>query len=484
MALHSLIDKSLAWQEQGAGSSGGRFGMLETIREYACELLIERGEEGAITRRHAEYYLGLAEEAEPQLKGPRQGEWLERLEIEHDNLRTALQWALDQEEPDIALRLGAALWRFWLVRGYLSEGRKWLDKAIEISDFGFRISEWTIPQLSKALSNALNGAGNLAYSTGDMEKALMLQERNLALRVEIGDKQGMAGALNNLAVIWRDRGDYERASSLFEQSLALKRELGDRAGLASSLTNLAVVMVRRGNYEAARSSYEESLAIWREMGDQYGVATALTNLGIMALSQGDAGSAHDFHQESLAIRRELGDKIGIAVSLSNLANLALHEEDFEAAHSLCEESLQIHRELGDKSGIAHSLHDLGKLLLRTGDYGEAEARLKESLEIRRDMEDRRGIAECLALLARASTGRAPDAGARHAVLLRRASVLLGATEQLMAAGGFDFYPADREQYERSLEIAQSGLEAADFRIARANGEAMSLRDVVAYALEF
>jgi predicted ATPase/transcriptional regulator with XRE-family HTH domain len=474
-SIASLVGKSLVQQE--AAGEDVRLRMLEITREYAWERLAEIEAE-ALHKRHAEYYLSVAVAAEPRLKGEQQITWLDRLEAEHNNLRAALQWSLQHREVEITLRLGSALWRFWLIRGYLSEGRRWLEEALASGGAGVGV----VPATVRA--NALNGAGNLAYSAGDYAAALALHEESLGLRRELGDKQGMAGALNNIAVVWRDRGDYERASTYFEMSLELKRELGDKMGIASSLNNLGVVRQRQSNYDAAQACYEESLLIWREAGEKYGIATALTNLGVLQGFRGNYEAARSLHEESLLIRRELGDKLGISTSLGNIATVVLAQGDYAAARALHEENLAIRREQGDdKPGMAHSLYDLGFVLHRQGDLKQAVLLIKESLSIGRDLGNKQGIAECLAELAvvAVSQAQAKKHKGQQRATLERAARLFGAAGALSEAIGFQLQRADRDSFDRQAALACAQLGKPAWDALRAEGCALTMEQAVAYA---
>ncbi|MEA2572919.1 MAG: hypothetical protein QOH93_217, partial [Chloroflexia bacterium] len=303
----SLVDKSLL--RQGAGPGGEeRYLMLETIQEYAREKLEESGEADALQQEHAAYFLQMAERAEPQLRGSRQAEWLERLEAEHDNLRAALKWDIEQGHPEEALRLGAALVEFWKARGYLSEGRTWLEAALEISDAP-----------TEARARALMAAGNLASA----------------------------------------QGDYARASSVLLESLELFRQSGDKVRIAATLKNLGNDARLQGNYDAAYAYFEEGLQIARELGNRQEVGTMLGDIGIVAQSLGDQEGARTYYEESLQIRRELKDRRGIAMMLVNLGELARGSGDYDTAQTLYEEGLAIARELGDRWGVGMVLHNLG-----------------------------------------------------------------------------------------------------------------------------
>ena len=249
--LSSLADKSFVRQEEDARSGEPRFTMLETLREYASERLVASGEWEDARRTHANYFLQLAEEAEPHLTGHAQVAWLARLEIEHDNLRAVLRWALDSMEIGLGLRLAGIVGRFWWVRGYLSEGRGWLDEFLVAAN----------PRDDRAISSAyalaLNWAARLADKQGDYTRTAALAEESLSLFRELGDKRGAASALNILGRAAMRQGDYARARALHEEGLALCRECGDTSGLAASLNNLGILVAEQGNYTQAMELHQE-----------------------------------------------------------------------------------------------------------------------------------------------------------------------------------------------------------------------------------
>ncbi len=218
--LASLVDKSLVAQGEDAEGEP-RFRLLELIRAYGWELLVERDEERALRQRHAAYYLALAEQAEPELHGGDQITWLNRLEREHANLRAALHWAEESGAVQVGLRLTRALWWFWQVRGHLSEGRAWLERFLALQE--------SAPGESNAalVAGAHTGAGNLAWRQGDLAPAAAHLEVSLALYRELSDVPGIAHVLNTLGLIADGNGAYAQANALFEESLALYREIAD-----------------------------------------------------------------------------------------------------------------------------------------------------------------------------------------------------------------------------------------------------------------
>jgi predicted ATPase/DNA-binding SARP family transcriptional activator len=232
--LSRLVDKSLVVSE-ATGDGGVRYRMLEPVRQYAQERLEESGEGDALRGRHAAFFLALAEVAESKLVEPDQVSWFERLEREHDNLRAALRNALDRGKVEPGLRVGGAIWRFWYARGHLSEGRRWLEEAL------------AQPGTAPARAKALRGAGALAWAQGDYARAETLFEESLALRRELGDRQGVAEAINGLASVARDRGEYARARALFEVNLAVCRELENDDGTQITYSTIQDVWKMNAN---------------------------------------------------------------------------------------------------------------------------------------------------------------------------------------------------------------------------------------------
>lgn len=337
--VESLLDKSLLRHEEGVDAED-RFSMLETLREYALEALFAGktdahdkvdsvGADALIERHHAEYYLSLAEAAEPELRGTQQATWLDRLESDHANLRAALQWSA-KHDADIVLRLVAALWRYWWLRGYLSEGREWL-KAVLAE--GHPTNEHPIWR-----ARALRGAGWLAYAQGDYVAARTLLRRSLALFEENGDKRGIANSLDNLGAVAFTLDDNRSARSLYGKSLAIRKEIGDRHAIATSMNNLGLVATAQEDYLLARPLLEESLALYRDLKDGYGIATSLNNLALMCIREGKRPLALPLLRESLSIRAAMGDKYAVAYSLAGFAAYldcnSTTDEDAHTATSL------------------------------------------------------------------------------------------------------------------------------------------------------
>ena len=313
--LESLVSKSLLRQDMRSDGEPC-FTMLETIREYAAERLAVSGEEAAIQRAHAAYYLALAEEVEPALTGPAHETWLKRTEEEHDNYRAALGWALRHGETRMALRLAIGLQWFWYFRGHLREGRQWLEAALAMPG--------TVPPDIRA--SALSGAGSLATAQGDARRARELLEASLALWREVGDDAWTSRVLHNLGVLALLEGDEARATALLEESLALARDLDDpdfaQTGQILNLAYLAIAALSRGDHPRATELAQQSLALSRAAGFAPGISEALNTLGWVAVEEGDTARAALLLSESLALLRDTGNRQGLPWNLESAAAVA------------------------------------------------------------------------------------------------------------------------------------------------------------------
>jgi predicted ATPase/DNA-binding XRE family transcriptional regulator len=318
--LGRLVEQSLVRVEPNEAKT--RYGMLEPVRQYALERLQESDEEEQARTRHASYFVALAERAQPQLWKTDQLEWLDLLESESDNLRAALSWTVERGHGEVGLRLSVALQRFWSVRGYLEEGRRWLETALS-----------ACPSPEPAIrAQALHGIGRMALQQGDRTLADRVLQESLALRQSLDDKGGMAASLQGLAEVALWERDYERAAMLCTESVALRRELDDKQGLATSLNISGLVETQRGDHEQALALHEEGLAVARQVGDKWAVAVHLDNLGWATLGQGGHERAARLFGEALKLNSELGEKWLSADCLDGLARVAsVHGSPIRAA---------------------------------------------------------------------------------------------------------------------------------------------------------
>ncbi len=356
--LSALVDKSLVVCEESRGES--RYRLLETIRQYASEKLLASGQSNFARKRHRDYYLALAEDARPKLRGASQTAALSQLEAEMDNLRAALNFCCEEaESAEIGLRFAGALWRLFLIRGYRGEIRAVLNALLNRPDAQF-------PTLARA--DALTGAGNLAHLQGEMEQARLFHEECLEIQRALGDKQGIAVALCNLGLLAQEQGDPGRAHSLQEESLALHREMGDKQGIARALGHLGLLAQDVNNHELARALHEESLALRRELEDSHGIAITLGNLGLTALQQSDGDSAYVCLVECLTLCRSLEEKFVTPYALEGFAGLAKMRQQPERATQLYGAATALREALGaplparDGEEIARTLIELRQML--------------------------------------------------------------------------------------------------------------------------
>lgn len=334
--LQSLVEKSLLTYAPGAADEG-RYAMLETLREYAQANLKEQGKMAVAQEAHACYYAGLVRAAQPYLvRGEAQIAWLNRLELEYHQLRAALLWGVETAvDPPFILEMVEGLQHFWYVRGYLSEGRHWLEAALALP---------SRPDPLAAL--VLNRAGQFARLQGDLGQAQSFHERALAMQQAVGDEPGMCRSLENLAILAGSEGDYDRAINLLQQTVALRRKLAQGEEIISTLTNLAIVQRRLGKLKEAEQLYLECAQVCREIGHYRNLSFALHGLGEIAVEQGDPAMGLAHFRQSTSLRQQLGDKPELAISLRAVGAARLALGDGVAAVQLFAASQRLQQELG------------------------------------------------------------------------------------------------------------------------------------------
>ncbi len=466
----SLIDKSLLRQTEQEGEEP-RLLMLETIREYGLEALASSGEMESTRRAHAHYYLRLSEDAEVEIGGPQQAAWLDRLEREHDNLRVALQWLLEQagnkealegeRSMEIALRFGGALREFWRVHGHISEGRNYLEHALAAS-------EGIEPFV---LAKALIAAANLAFIQSDYDRTETLCKESLTLYRELEDQPGIAYSVYLLGNVAWTRGETATARSLSAEALALARALDNEERAAWSLFVQGLLESSQGEYARARALFEESLAIHRKLGNKRGIAHALSQLAqVLLVSESDQGSVPALLEECLALSREIGFKEGIAASCWISGQVALGQGDLVTARSLAEKSVALYKEMGHRHGTAESLSALGKVVTAQGDYAAARTLYEESLVLSGELGEKWISATCLLGLGEVVAAEGQFAWAVQ---------LWGAAETLRVAIGVPIPPVELADYERSVSAARVQLGERAFAAAWAQGRSMTPEQALA-----
>ena len=417
--LAALVDKSLLRFGQGE-----RYGMHELVQQYAHAKLVNAGNLVTTQNAHLKYFLGLAEEAERGLYAAQQQQWIERLEENHDNLREALKWALENGDVELSARFSGALASFWGLRGHLYEGRLWLEKVISL----FETGRGSVENQAKVYL----GAGMLAWRQSEYNQAVELMEKSLALTRQIGDPAAISRNLQSLATVESARGNYTRSTAILEEVLVLDRASGNRENLAYDLGSLADVAFQQGNYEPAQTFYEESLALHRERGDKNSIAICLHNLGEVYHQLGIEARSLIFTEEAASLFRELGAKQGLAVSLANLGELIQQSGNLERAQRLYHEALRLQQELGAKGDI------LSILLIFAAFAMEEE---KPARAVR----------------------------------------LYAAAQALRKSIDMAFSLAQTSEYEANLADARTRLDPPAFAKAWADGSAMTMEETVAFA---
>jgi tetratricopeptide (TPR) repeat protein len=444
--------------------------MLETIRHYARERLAESGEADLARACHLDFFLQFAEHAEPELRRAEQKLWLDRIEVEHDNLRTALEWSLGQPSAssvhaEMGLRLATALGDFWDRRNYWMEGRVWLDRALAATEG----AEYT-----GLRARAFCHAARIANYMRDVAAARLYVEDGQKLFQELGDRQGIAQVLLERATLAQRVGDLATARLHSEESLRLFECIENKAGMADSLHRLGHVVADQDDVSSARSHFSESLRLFRETGDKSSIGTLLHDLGQMAFREGDYPAARSLCQEALASERELGYKYYILATLSVLGSLAEVDGDHAQAGTFYDEGLALARELDSTYLIAETLLNLVYLALHEGDYERAHRLCAESLTHWQEQGDRQGIARCLAGIAHVAVAQGKAVEAAR---------LFGAIETPLKGINIDDWIVERTDHERTLAAVRARLDKATFDAAWAEGHALTIEQAIEYALE-
>ena len=502
--IAALIDKSLLRQDHTTDDEP-RFVMLETIREYALECL-RASEDREVTRRaHADFFLAIALQAEPELTGPKQKVWLTKLEREHDNFRAALKWVEETSEADYGLRLGGALWRFWLVRGHMIEGRERLTALLAHSGSA---------QHTRERAKVLNGAATIIHELGDYTTALSLLHESLEIWRELGDKKAEAAAINNLSWVAVMRCEFDTARTLSAESLILYRDLGDKRGIALALNNLGWAANLQGDFKTGRSLHDGGLSLRREIGDERGIAFVLTSLGWIEGMQGHYEKATALLEEAYVKLKALDDKQLMAIALSYQSNAAIIHGDLERAKTLLEESAPFIKEVGSKWGLAFYCYTSGVVAHEQGNSKLAEELLEESLSLFRALESKWGMAYVLNFrghvklekndfdcaracykeslhLSRETANKLGMANAlfgfgrlSHTVRNQnRAARLFAVAEALHLATGAPFPAYVRARFEREVAAVRAELGEEKFDAEYAAGKNMAAEQASVYALE-
>ncbi len=504
--LTSLVDKSLVQYE------GGRYRLLETVRQYGLEKLAEFGEAEAVRGHHRDWYAKLAAEAKQQMEGPQQVEWFFRLELEHGNFCAALEWCIAEgnvEAVSRGLQMSADLQRFWEVRGHWQAGRELLEGLFAARKGG---------EDASAEAGALCCAGAMSMYQGAYHSARGQYEQALAIYQEIGERNCEAACMNGLGSVALNTGDYSAAREQYEQALVIRREIGDRNGEAGCLNNLGLVALNTGDHSAAREYLEQALAMHQALHNRNREAWCLNNLGFIVLNTGDYPAAGEFLKQSLVINQEIQNRALEEINLYGLASVSLNTADYAAARSCYEQSLVICREIGNMAWEAGCMNGLGSVALHTGDYSAARGYYEQALAINREIGNRaweaislyglgsvalqagdytaaRGYLEqalAVYLAVYSEIGNAPGqievlegfAGYWCAVDEHmRAARLYGASATLRTDLGMPLSPSEAVQQKQWREACEAALGTEQYALCQQEGRALTLEQAVSLALQ-
>jgi predicted ATPase/class 3 adenylate cyclase len=454
----ALASKSLLVLEEG---DDPRYGALETIRQYGAGRLREADEEAEQERRHREWFLSLAEQAEAELRRAGQFAWFDRLDRELDNLRAGYGSCLQEGQIEACLRYAAALGLYWRVRGRFTEGGEWLARALQSPEHAG----------SAFYAKALAWAAYLGIYLGAYAEAELQAEQSLEIYRTLNDDWGIGFALQMLGAVAYNQDDYERSLQFERESLEYLGRAGDPDGEAFCYLYLGNIALQRGEFEAALALLHEALALLRRVGDKRATAIVLRLMGNVELMQGHYAPAASLLGDSLAIVREAGDKVDLNSGLMALARAVRCEGDYERATAHFEEALQLNRELGHERGIAVCSIERGIIARLVGDLALAEKLVAEALGMLAARE-KANIALGLQAqgIIRAAQGQLPEA-----------VKLLGAAHGMRQELGTPLAMFDQVEADRCLESLHERMPEADFSRLWAEGAALSQLDASALA---
>ncbi|HTP08734.1 MAG TPA: tetratricopeptide repeat protein, partial [Anaerolineae bacterium] len=503
-SLGILLDNSLIKSVEAAHGEP-RFSMLLIVHEYARQRLVESGEAEQVKRWHAESFLTLAEQANLHARTINQREWIDRLEIEYDNLRTAHEWfnAQPDRTPD-DLRLAGVMFLFWLARGRWTEGRQWIAQTLKRPLPG---------GMSPQRAQVLNCAALLAVQQSDSVTANACLDESIPFTRQVGDRLNLAYGLSILGLEKQTAGDVAIARTLHAESIALFRALKDHWGLGFALFLDGMAAYWQGDYAAARGAYEESVVLFRTVGDKWRAAGPLGRLGDLAFRLGDSAEAHRLYSESLALFREASDKAGIATALNPLGTVALKDGDLDQALAYYRESLAINQELGEKQNAAWAHFGLGRVAFRQCDFVQAESSLQRALSLLSEVGDSGGITWVIQFMGQVNCAQGNTRGAtllfamalemaqqqNHAVTIafcfpgfahiaaqndqpQLAAQLLGMAEAWRSPVATTGSALDLADYDQLLAEARGTIDTLTYADRIAEGRAMPQAEAIAFAL--
>lgn len=378
--MAELVNKSLvAAEPQGRNM---RYHLLESIRRFGLEKLREQKVETRWQAAHLDYFLKFAAEIEPELVSQAQKEGFELLEQEHGNLRTALEWAIQNQAAASALQLCVKLGYFWETRCYYTEAKDFLTRSLALA----------APTEMIERAGALRDLARLAFLQSEYELGIRYAQESLALGQQIDNKIEISASLYSLGTLVAQQGHYGAGRDYLNQALAIQKAINYEKGLASTLSVLGLVALNQNDYATSRVCYSEALVITRRTGNKFATVKNLNNLGIIAMDQGDYAAAGEAFQEGVKVAKELANKDLRANALTNLGIVAFHKGDYPAALAYYQESLALHKELGNRQHVANVLNNMGEIERIKGNYRAAYNYYQEALVLREKISDKWGAA--------------------------------------------------------------------------------------------
>ncbi len=459
--LNVLLDHSLIQQHTTDDST--RMSMLTMVRTFAQEHSQKHAETDLLNSRMLDYLIKLAQQAEQPLRsGNSQAMWIQRLEAEHDNIRAALNWAWQHKAHQRGIQLIGYLWRFWYMRGYLREGRRWFENLL--------ISYQ--PSADVDFARALDGVGILAWRQSDYQQAEQWYQQALAIYQTNQHTYGQAQVLGHLGLVAMDAGSYNQAAAYYEQSLPLYQALDDQSGIASTLHNLGNLYCQQSENQRASQLYQECLQLYQQMGDQSGVALIALGLGAIARDEQRLDAAQASFEQSLSLARELGDDWNEATALINLGNIAVDTNQPKLGLSHYQTAKQIFERLGDQQSLCVLENRIANAHWLMGEYAQAQTGYRQCLMLAHAIGFDAGIIEGLEGIAHCFSQTRPTTAAQ----------LLAYAAQMRTTKGYPIIPADQHSYTQVIHEIQAQLSAVAWQQASQQGQQLSLQRAISLAL--
>lgn len=372
-AVTSFLNKSLLKQVEALPGELLRFSMLETLREYAYRKLVETGELEKTRAAYISYFTQLVETGVENLKKPDQFNWLKRLEADHLNILNILDYVIEQQEVEAAYRLGGSIWAAWWRWGYLSQGRQWLEKTLELAK----------PDLDLVLQGKVSdGMAYLAMYQSDYQTAEIYYKQSIQIWRTIGASNYLGRAISGLAGAYRTLGDYTQALQLNYEALELFRLSGDKVSEADSLSNIAWQLLGRGNHDSVAAMLDEALAIHTQANYIPGIARTKIYLGDFLWQKGEQAASIEQLEEAISLLRQVNHRIQLPAGLYRLGLVYLCQGRLDLAEKALEENLEISQQMDKLLDLNYAYSCLGFLRLAQDRLVEAETLFKQALDLR------------------------------------------------------------------------------------------------------